>query len=360
MACAKIICLILGGFMRSFRSILFILAVILSLSTLSFAAAAAGDFYNYGLKVYDTQNYKKAMTYFIQAAKMNKSNPEYFRMIGNCLEKTGDTVNAKKYFAFADRLEKKSAAAGPAKTASRFKVTGFAGFTTVAMTKQNAEIDKQYANGETIKAVIPDTTNTKNDFGGAFMAGADFGYYVIPNLSIGARLEYIGAMTAKTILKYSYTDYDYWGNPYQVDNDESTEMNASIVPILVGASYDYALPGAPIIFGGELFLGYGFAGFSFKNTSTGATSEPYNLAGSAFVLEINSKASFNITPAFAVGAKLGYRLANVGQMKTTKAYGLTPAGTVYTDGSYTGNGTAPVVPFDFSGLIFGLSGTYSF
>jgi len=97
----------------------------------------------------------------------------------------------------------------------------------------------------------------------------------------------------------------------------------------------------------------GIAGANKKLSSTfgGVTTDSNTpFKGGAFVAVIVANADYKLTDSFAAGLSLGYRIANVSQMKTND-------GLLVTD-PFSTSGAA--LPFDFSGLIISLNGNYSF
>jgi hypothetical protein len=239
-------------------------------------------------------------------------------------QKTGDRASAQKYFNYAGKL---GGAAGPAGSKhaknKSVDISIFGGFTTVSMGKINSLLSQNVSPGETVGLLGP-----------GFIVGAGGGFAIIPGLYVGPRFEYIGASARTT-----YTGGD-WG-----------QYAGNIIPLLIGATYDYPLPGMTIDLCGQLYLGYGFAGFSITS-SVSSDSPP--LGGGALVVEIGAKANYRFSDSISAGLMLGYRLANVSQIALTKDYQGAKAGDVWKDD----NGTP--IQVDFSGFTIAPAVNFSF
>jgi len=208
--------------MKKCRFITAIIAALL-LSSMVFAAGAQ-DYYNYGNTTFQKGDYKKAMTYYSYAAKLDPKNPDYYRAIAACYGKLGNKAMAAKYNNYADSLGTgKNSPGRPA--AEKIKITVFAGFTTVAMSKVNNDIDTLYSN-----AIAGGGTGQKEDLGSGFIIGAQGGYNVFPGLYAGPRMELIDVPTAKTT---------YSGSVFGMTYSGEADYSGSMFPVLVGASYYY-------------------------------------------------------------------------------------------------------------------------
>ena len=207
-------------------------------------AATPSDFYNYGNNIYSKGDYKKAITYYIYAAKLEPKNPTYYSAIAACYAKMGNQAMANKFSRYAQTLTGNSGNGVSVETGSeKMKITAFAGFTTASMTKVNALIDK-------IPALFTASggTATKQNIGNGFIVGTQGGFGLIKGLYVGPRLEYVGILTAKTTGSYTLTGMT-----------TSIEFSGSIINIMGGASYYYPLSGSPFTLSGDLYMGYGIA-----------------------------------------------------------------------------------------------------
>jgi tetratricopeptide (TPR) repeat protein len=216
--------------MKKLKSLVLSLVFVMFLSGAAMCATAA-DYVNAGMKFYKAGDYKKAISFFTAAVKLEK-NPKYYKAIGACYQKMGDTASAQKYFNYSAKLAGGGAATGTAQAKNKsVNISVFGGFTTVAMGKFNDMINN-----------FTGTGITKGLMGPAFNIGAGAGFAVIPGLYIGPRFEYIGASAVTT------------------GGTDSLLYEISLVPLLAGATYTLSLEGAPVDLSGLLYLGYGFWG----------------------------------------------------------------------------------------------------
>jgi len=326
--------------MKLIKIVFLVLIVMSVLAAVSFAATAK-QYYDLGMKSYSSGDYKKAQAYFTGAAKMDKRNPEYFRMIGKCLEARGDSAKAKRYYVVADKLSGGKSASG----GQKMKVSAVLGFGTVSMKEVNDYLSQ--ANG------------TFQPMGGGFAAMAEFGYAVIPNLYVGPRLGILLPGDAKLTSEISF---------FGMTSKTEISYSASMIPLMAGASYDYAIPGSAFTVGGRLHLGMGLASGSMKISATvsgggmsDSTTQSAAFSGSAFITDLGAYGEYAITSNFRAGLELGYRIANVAEMKYTSVpdgSGLEAGDTV----EYLKSGASEpsAMPFDFSGLLIGAKATFAF
>jgi hypothetical protein len=323
-----------------------VIIMLLLISAAAFAAGAA-DYYNYGNSTFNKGDYKKALSYYNYAVKLDPKNRDYYRAIASCYEKLGKPSMAEKYNNYADTLSKDKSENGVA-AAGKIKATVFAGFTTVAMSKVNDFIDSMYS-----EAIAAGGTGQKQDLGGAFIIGAQGGYNVYPGLYVGPRFEFVDVPTAKTI---------YTGTFFFMPFSGESDYSESILPLLVGASYYYPIQGQKLVISGDLYIGYGFAGVGINQTLTelGSTAtENPAYSGGAFVTDIGVNGSYKLTDAITAGLTLGYRLANVSQVTANQDYTVAGYGDIK-KGDVLKDANNAVMPIDFSGLIISINGTYSF
>lgn len=338
--------------MRHFK--LFTAAALIAafLSSASFAATAKG-YYDFGMKLYNARNYTKALSYFKNAAKADKNNPEYFYMIGNCYKKMGQDSKAKPFFDFADKLAKTRSVS----EWKKIKVSPYAGFTTVGM----AEVNDFLFGG-----TIPDTAKIQK-FGGGFLAGVEAGYSFLQGLYTGVKLGIIlpGDATYKD-------EYSYNLGFYSVTNKTDITYSASLMPGMLGASYVFLIPNSPVYVGGGIHAGWGFASGSYEsknevsqtlsgNTTTTTNTNSAAFSGGCFTADISAFGEYKISDMISAGLNLGYRIANVSEMRYTKV----PDGSGYETGDvveYWKSGwTEPKpMPFDFGGFIITARASFYF
>lgn len=214
----------------------------------------------------------------------------------------------------------------------------FGGYTTLSMGKVNDAINRQY---DALFSPLFPITKSKIDLGNGFIVGLDAGYSPIPGLSIGPRVEFLGGSGDLKAAGGGMT--------------EEIDFNASMIPILIGAAYTIPLSGAFSI-GGGIYLGYGLGYASEKFALTGQPTETVNADGGSFAGDINIDAKYKISDMFNLGIKLGYRLADVSEMKATadNAYEGIKKGDVLKDDQ---NNTLPI---DYSGLVAGVDLGFAF
>ncbi|MCX8092733.1 MAG: hypothetical protein N3E50_01040 [Candidatus Goldbacteria bacterium] len=226
-----------------------------------------------------------------------------------------------------------------------FEISVFGGYTTVAMTKVNKEIDTIV---DALGPLPSSVKLTKNHITQGFIIGSNIGYSPIPGLLIGPQIEMLLGINGLIDVK-----------------DESTgdfikyEFSSSLIPILGGLSYMISLPGSSFSIGGGAYFGYGLASAAMKaSVKFGAytVNNEAKFEGGCFTADIIAKAKMAVTPLISVGLQIGYRLANVAQMKATEdnaAMGLTK-------GDVLKDTNGDDLPFDFGGLIAALDIGFSF
>jgi len=337
-----------GGKMRHVKFFTAAALIAIFLSSAVFAATAQ-QYYDFGMKLYNARNYTKAVSYFKNAAKADKNNPEYFRMIGNCYEKMGQPSKAKPFFDFANNLAKTRGVL----EWKKIRVSPYAGFTTVGMATVN-----DFLFGGT----MPDTAEIQK-FGAGFTAGVEAGYSFLQGLYTGLKLGIVLPANAK------YTDEN--SSPllsYKTEN----QYSASIIPVMLGGSYEFKISNTPVSAGAGVYAGWGFASGSFilkseqtitfmgSSTTTSSGSDAA-FSGGCFTADISAFGEYKISDMISAGLNLGYRIANVSEMKYTKV----PDGSGYETGDtveYWKSGwTEPKpMPFDFGGFIITARASFYF
>ena len=330
------------------KKFVLVFVVVFFLSSIVIAATSA-DYYNYGNTIFSRGDYKKAITYYNYAAKLEPKNPTYYSAIADCYEKMGNQTMANKFSAYAKTLPQSVRNGVSMETMlEKIKFTAFAGFTTASMTKVNSEIKTVYDS-----LIAAGATASKQNFGNGFIVGTQSGYSLMKGLYIGPRLEYVGILPGKTTGSLTF---------FGTTAAASFEYSGSILDVMGGTSYYYLIPGVPLTISGDLYLGYGLAGANYKiaSTSAGVTNEiSYGLNGGTFVAVIGANADYKLTNSFSAGLSLGYRMANVSQMKLTEDY-VSGGVTVAKKGDVLNDSSGSPLPFDFSGLIISINGNYSF
>ncbi len=334
--------------MRHIRFFTAAALVAVFLSSAAFAATAR-QYYDFGMKLYNARNYTKAMSYFQNAAKADKNNPEYFYMIGKCYRDMGQDSKAQPFFKFAENLAKKRGIL----EWKKIRVSPYAGFTTVGMATVN---DFLFGN------VTSDTAKFSK-FGAGFTAGVEAGYSFLQGLYTGLKLGIVLPANA------TYTDeYSSSFMSYKTDNRYSVSM----IPVMLGGSYEFKIPNTPVSAGAGIYAGWGFASGSFIGnteqtitimgitTKTSSNSDAA-FSGGCFTADISAFGEYKISDMISAGLNLGYRIANVSEMKYTKV----PDGSGYETGDtveYWKSGwTEPKpMPFDFGGFIITARASFYF
>jgi hypothetical protein len=306
----------------------FFIPILSLLIAASVMAATPADYYNAGINAYKQGDYKKAIAFITAAAKLDNKNPKYYKAVGMCYQKLGDQASASKFFNYVAKLSVPAAGAAAVKSKG-VVISVFGGFTTVTMAKANGLIEGYSGTGVTLGLLGP-----------GFIVGGQAGFAVIPGLYLGPRIEFISASSrtsAKTFL-----------------GDWAFDYTTSIIPLMAGATYLVPVSEGAINLGGQLYLGYGLANASMDWSGTASASPTLKLGGGGLVIDAGATVAFNITDIVSLGLVLGYRMANVAEMKFSEDYYGAKKGEV-AKGS---NNEA--VPFDFSGFIADVNLNFSF
>jgi hypothetical protein len=323
------------------KKMLCLAAVVLLLSSIILAASAP-DYFNYGNALFKKGEYKKAITYYTYAARMDQHNPDYYNAIAACYKKLGNKAASIKYSAYAETVSKRGGSSASADVGEKIKVAAFAGFTTAAMAKANSDLASVYAS-----VIAAGGTGSTQNLGGGFIIGAQGGYSFLKGLYVGPRLELISVFSAKTSISISFMG---------VSLAEDIEYGASITDFLAGASYYLPLQGMPVVLSADLHLGYGSGGFNVKGSGTGTSPQNLDFSGGTFVTVISVNGEYKLTNSISAGLTFGYRLANVARMNANMDY---PA-SGYKKGDPFKDSSGAIMPVDFSGIILSLNGSYSF
>ncbi len=248
--------------------------------------------------------------------------------------------------------------------ANNFNISLSGGYTTLIMAKVNEFVQsiQNSAGG----------WGTVTNLNSGYYAALDANFTVLPSLTIGPRIEFVNAMAGE----YNFSGYvPTFGQLSFTDS-----FGASLIPILLGISYSTYFPHISVKY--AVYGGYGFAAAynnaSFFMPASGQLTENIPLSGSGLVGEILVSGDYSFARFFSIGLNLGFRMANIPQMKAAKdvppvsgisnipgasgIYGISgftsgiTKGSVFKDQATTGND----LPFDYSGLMTGLAFNFSF
>jgi len=189
------------------------------------------------------------------------------------------------------------------------------------------------------------------------------GYSFLQGLYTGIKLGIILPASGK------YTDeYSSSFMSFKTEN----QYSALFMPVMLGGSYEFKIPNTPVSAGAGIYAGWGFASGSFIGNSeqtvtimgiTTKTSSSNDAAfsGGCFTADLSAFGEYKISDMISAGLNLGYRIANVSEMKYTKV----PDGSGYETGDtveYWKSGwTEPKpMPFDFGGFIITARASFYF
>jgi hypothetical protein len=181
-----------------------------------------------------------------------------------------------------------------------------------------------------------------NSISGGYVVGVDLGLTLIKDLplSLGLRFELIGSGQGNytgelgNLVSASYTIKD------------------TLIPVMAGASYSFAIPESPVEISADVFAGYSFAKATITDNLTPGF-EDQAFSGSCFTLDIGTTISYQISEPVSAGLTLGYRLANVASMSADKNVDLNFV-THMNKGDLLKDSGGSAVPFNFSGFNIGL------
>ncbi|MES2201695.1 MAG: outer membrane beta-barrel protein [candidate division FCPU426 bacterium] len=207
--------------------------------------------------------------------------------------------------------------------------SAFGGYTTLSMASVNSEFSKSEKDDKD-----NNETTALTPFGSAYYVGAEAGLSLAPFLKAGPRVEYIHGSAS-----YSHTPL--------LGTANKTTYDAELVPVLLGLSADVALPGTGITLKGGVYGGYGMATLRSTNTN-GSTTTNSTSTGANFMGEIAAQVLLRLIPSVHLGLDLGYRMADIAEMKDTK-----------TDTTHK-NSNGDNLHFDYSGFNIGAAATLLF
>ncbi|MCE5299775.1 MAG: hypothetical protein LLG37_02740 [Spirochaetia bacterium] len=213
------------------------------------------------------------------------------------------------------------------------------GYSTLSMNSVNAFIDDINDDADTLFDM--ETSNMDK----AYVLGLDLGLLVFKGfpLSIGARVEYVGGFQASIKGTNSFLG---------LLPDVTRTLDALLVPIMAGATYNLNIKGMPIDLAADAYIGYALAKATLTQDWT--TDETANLSGGGFAMDFGIKANYRVSKPLSIGLHIGYRIANIEQMtadeEANNVFGLDKGEVlknVYDSDS--------VIAFDFTGFTFGIN-----
>jgi hypothetical protein len=219
-----------------------------------------------------------------------------------------------------------------------FFLEPFAGYTRVSMGQVNHALEGFKSFLETISIPTGPNGIKVTPHNNAVNAGLDAGFSVAPGLSLAARVEYIGS-TGKV-----YFDSREIATLDNID----FRWDASIVPVMLGLSYDYSLGNSGFTVGAGAFGGYGFASSSFVINENPVFVSHTDYSGGAITSDFIAKLGYKLNPV-TLNIQLGYRSALVPRM-TSPDTALSILGTV-PGGDPAKDNQGRDLAYDFSGLI---------
>jgi len=173
---------------------------------------------------------------------------------------------------------------------------------------------------------------------------------------IGPRVEFVNAFEGKAESSGSVT-IPLLGTVTETITDK---YGVSLIPIMLGISYDASFPMVPISVKGGIYGGYGIAtaysDLSASEAGISAPAENETMSGSGFVGEILLSGDYSFAPFFSLGLNVGYRIANISQMK----YTADVPDLSITKNSVVKDINQNTLPFDYSGLMVGLALNFGF
>ena len=223
-----------------------------------------------------------------------------------------------------------------------FNIETAAGYNYVSMSNLNRNIDAAFEQAKADPDVLYASKQHVTD---GWFVGIDGDYTFFPGLSAGPRVEYVGTFGAQITMRTT-------GFPITI-TAATADLFAALIPVMAGVSYLYSVPGLPLSFGAEIYLGYGFASLAVNTTMENgflAATTVESFEGSCFALESSFKISYSFNSTFSAGINAGYRSANVTKLKYTKV-GLTLPNV----SNFSEN-----LQLDFSGMKLAAAANFSF
>jgi len=132
----------------------------------------------------------------------------------------------------------------------------------------------------------------------ALVLGVDADFYLFQGipLAIGPRLEYVSAFEGK-----------------ETTAGITSTIDASIIPVMAGATYDFKIPSVAVSLLADLYFGYGFGKYDFKTDNDEITA-----SGGAFTMDADIRTNYRISDDLSAGLLFGYRMAKVSTLTADK------------------------------------------
>jgi hypothetical protein len=117
--------------------------------------------------------------------------------------------------------------------------------------------------------------------------------------------------------------------------------------MMLGLTFDIGLPLSDLSLRAGVFGGYGMAKLATE-TKSGSSTVSSGSSGGGFVAEGDLQLRYEMIPLLSLGLDLGYRLANIGAMKSDSS------------GASIKNSSGGDLAWDYSGVNGGLSLSFNF
>jgi len=181
--------------------------------------------------------------------------------------------------------------------------------------------------------------------------------YVTVDLSVGpeeyiyfgprASLIYCVPAQVSIIGDISLTEYASFSTGTLTQNYYSM-----LLPLMLGATLNLVVPGLPISFNVMAYGGYGIALATVITEYNGTYYPTVPYRGGGFMAEANLGIQFEVMDNVNVVVNGGYRLAEISELSAqeTISYG---GYTVLADDKWTDPSGTTIIPFDFTGILFG-------
>ncbi len=238
-------------------------------------------------------------------------------------------------------------------------VNFFADYTTVSMGKINSQVDYVQNYIQTMAAGLGTPTETKlgSGFLGGIAANFDLKLMDMFSVGLGFRGGYLYAFPGSVKLNIS----NIYGSGYNVDITDT--FSGSLIPLEIGVSGKVNIPSTGISAGLGLYGGIGIASASTEqkftttipNIQNDDVTVPYS--GTCAVFDIIGNVSVTMS-IISVGLDLGYRIADVSQIKATQT--ITDNNSIFPTSVNKGdvakdiNGDGGIIDVDFGGLVVGI------
>jgi hypothetical protein len=210
-------------------------------------------------------------------------------------------------------------------------LSAFGGYTTLGMGDVNSGLNSAAAGNANVAVT---TVNS------GFYVGGDAGFTVFPFLKVGPRLEYVQAGQGSLSSGGTKVTYD-----------------ANLMQYELGLSVDSSLPLTGLSVIGGVWGGYGVA-------STQAAFSQYSDVnsglGGGFVGEAAAQLRYKLFAGLSLGLDLGYRLANISNVNSTKTFYDSSFWNSLSGQPYIKNSNGSQGSIDFSGMNIGGALSFDF